>query len=155
MGVTVKGVKPTMARMTRVTDVSRREVLRVLLKGAQDIQSLARRMAPVDEGNLEQAIVLDPPNLTEETIAAGTRRKNITVYVDENLPAENGKKVGDYATVMHESVYEPGEKSQAKQSADPSVTVGRKYLERAVDEIEPEIYRSVEDKLREVIRRET
>jgi hypothetical protein len=88
------------------------------------VQKLAIAYAPVDEGNLENAIKLSNEN----------RRRTWTVYVDESMPDDTGRyTVGDYAMWLHEGVYELGPKSQAKSGGGGKV--GRKYLERAFQDI--------------------
>lgn len=86
-----------------------------------EVQKEAVKRAPLDHGDLEKAIKLDKNN----------QRRSWTVYVDESMPDDTGKyTIGDYATWLHEAVYELGPKSRAK-----GLTDGRKYLENPFREI--------------------
>ena len=123
--------------------------LRELRKGGRAIEELAKNMAPVDEGHLEESITY------EEDTGGLNRRKRINVYVDEDKAADGNSKVGHYATVVHEGLdgknYGGGPKSRAKEAAT-GVEVGPFFMTRAVDELEDEIAASVEAALKKVLR---
>lgn len=119
---------------------STRDALKALEEGGKDIRDLARKMAPVDEGNLEKAIKVTPLK------RVGINGRNIIqVYIDESedIPGRPGKTVGDYSEFTHEGVYKLGEKSEAKQNSNGGIKVGRKYLEYAAEELAPGITRAV------------
>lgn len=111
-------------------------------KEGEEIASLAKQMAPIDEGDLERAIRV--------RIVGGGRaqggqfaRKEVIVEVNTNMRTRDGKQsVGEYAYEIHEhqapfgTKYRLGKRSLEKQAANPSVIVGGKYLERAVAERE-------------------
>lgn len=105
---------------------------------AEDIQDLAKRQAPVDTHNLENAIKIDGPNI-------GRDKVEIEVYVE-------GQK-NDYDVIMHEGTYNLGKKSKAKQESDMSVRVGDKYLARAYEELQPSIKKAVQKDLNNLYRR--
>jgi hypothetical protein len=79
------------------------------------------KRSPVDEGFLEES--------HERLVKKSQTLHNIKgyVFIPSNAPAS------DYALYMHENIYNLGKRSQEKQ-ASVDVTVGRKYLERALDE---------------------
>ena len=114
--------------------------------GAEEIAQLARDYAPLELGNLEEAIKTD---MVKQHSRA---RAHFTVYVDEDVSAENpeepstlGKKVGDYALIMHETSYKLGKYSAMKQASNPEKMVGTKFLERAVLDLEDKITQEVAD----------
>jgi hypothetical protein len=140
MGVKITGVDTTALRLEALTDQYGDRARRALEQGAKDVQELARRQAPVDEGNLEAAIKLD------HDYQGVNRRKRFFVYIDENMPVPGkpDKRVGDYSVLMHENLapygtFQLGPLSEEKQSANPDVIVGGKFLERAGDELADEI----------------
>lgn len=111
---------------------------------ANAMAELARRQAPVDEGNLEDAIIVRDDGGGRDN-AGRFQRKTVVVEVDNNKTVVDSsgraKLVGDYAWVMHEHLtpasneYQLGKLSLAKQAANPDVIVGGKFLERAVEEV--------------------
>jgi len=149
MGLKVHGDGLLVKRLQRTGETTSREALNAVRHGADNIAKLAVRMAPVDEGNLEKAIRVE-----DESERDASNRKVIRVGVDESMPIPGrpGKSVGDYATRIHEGSYKLGKKSREKQSSDPSVAVGRKYLQRAAEKLEPQIKKAVADALRQHIR---
>lgn len=140
MGVKITGVLSTVQRLESLTEDYGDRARRALEKGAKDVQELAQRQAPVDEGNLEAAIKLD------HDYQGVNRRKRFFVYIDDGMPVPGspGKTVGDYSILMHENLapygtFGLGPRSQEKQAANPDVTVGGKFLERAGEELADEI----------------
>ena len=139
----VSGVSSTELsfRLDQVGDRAIRGISQAIREGAHDIAEKARSNAPVDQGNLEDAIKVDISR------SGVNGRVSATVYVDESMPAPEltpdgrivkgteYKVVGDYAMKMHEGEYKLGKRSRAKASAGHEV--GPKYLERAVDEVLP------------------
>ena len=162
MGVEVEGVETLMYLLQQNGAKAVRGAAQQMRVEAEDIRDLARRMAPVDEGDLEAAIrvVATGGGRSEET--GRFVRKSYVIEVNGDHPAgisREGREstVGDYAYLMHEyqapygNVYRLGKKSREKQNSDPSVIVGGKYLERAVDQISQgmigRIIRAVYDEL--------
>jgi hypothetical protein len=84
-------------------------------------EEVVKRM-PVDEGFLEKSV--------KKKITKGKLVREVMgrVYIAVNSAA------ADYAMYMHEMKYNLGARSKAKQDASPDVTVGRKYMARALSE---------------------
>lgn len=139
MGLKVTGIDATARRLESQGGRTNKTAIQEMMTGAELIQELAKLKAPVDKHNLEDAIRMSA-NI------ANPLNAHIEVYVDENMGVAGrpDKKVGDYATRMHEGFYKLGKKSAAKQSANPSIKVGRKFLEDAAEELEKEIASAVE-----------
>lgn len=140
MSVVLTGFEELVASLQNTAERSSRGAREELVKGAYKIKNLAELYAPVDKGNLEKAIKVG------EEIGVN-RRKAYFVFVDETLPAGDGKTVGDYATEMHEGTYKLGKDSEKKQQSNPGIVVGRKYLERAMLDLDDEIKAAVESKV--------
>jgi hypothetical protein len=88
------------------------------------IQKAAIARAPVEHGNLEDAIKIQNVSY----------RRHWIVYVDDSMPDDTGKyTVGDYAMWLHEGVYQLGPASEAKASSNGQ-PVGRKFLEGPFEE---------------------
>lgn len=77
---------------------------------------------PVDEGFLEKSV--------DRKVEKGGSIHNTwgIVWIPTNSPAS------EYAMFMHEMFYKLGPRSKAKQAGNNDVLVGRKYMERAMDE---------------------
>lgn len=98
------------------------------------------RRAPVMDGNLEQSH-------RSKVIRNNADQIKVEVSIGGMV---NGVNVDAYVMEMHESHgtrYKPGKGTLAKQAADPSVRVGRKFLERALADTEDEILELLEDTL--------
>lgn len=123
-----------------------RGVYQSMLAEAGEIQKLARRMAPVDEHNLEKSIKIQEIKGQRDALGRFMRGE-ITVYVDPEHGAHHGI-VAEYAYIMHEHLsfggsggpLKLGKKSMQKQQMDTSVIVGGKYMERAIAEREQVVY---------------
>ncbi|QIG69079.1 putative tail component protein [Rhizobium phage RHph_N1_15] len=117
----VTGVKETVLRLRNIGQRVHENARKTMHAAADRIVETAKKMAPVDEHNLEEAIV-------KRVGYEGTRRR---LAIDiEILPVVNGVRVEDYATYMHEGNYKLGPKSQVKNDTQ-SETVGRGFLTRA------------------------
>lgn len=103
-----------------------------LQSGAIQVVKLAKMYAPVDEGNLEDAIAV----LKKVSRVGG--KAEVTVGVNEAHPVvlKPGVTVGDYAWRMHEGVYNLGDKSLEKED-ELNVEVGPKFLTRALRDVRP------------------
>jgi hypothetical protein len=141
----VEQLKLQLQRLKGVTIVANAE----LKIAAAEMADLARKMAPVDKGNLEKAI-----KVRYEGIGGSGRFQAgggaYTVYVDNNVPLDgrDGKTVGDYAWELHEHLTPAGEMqlgplSVEKQTSDPSIVVGGKFIERAGEEMREKINLSI------------
>jgi len=157
MGVKVEGVISTGQMLLNLDTTGRKRVLKALYAQALKVRDLARKFAPVDEGNLEKAIKVRPEQLGPVRDELGRfMRQEIEVYVDAEMevPERPGKTVGDYAYEIHEHLYpygpwNLGPKSQDKQ-AGQSEMVGGGYLERAAEQIEFHIDNVLLDILRDL-----
>lgn len=138
-------IKQTGERVTR-------GVATVMSEEGKKIAELARDYAPVDKGNLEDAIQV------EETNTGLNGRREVTVFVDESVAAGGDKAVGDYALLMHEALYpygsagpddkrfQLGPKSQAKRAGGKKV--GGKFLTRALSDRRAEFMAKVAKKVK-------
>ena len=93
----------------------------------------AKERAPVDEGML----TADISNKTVEY----SKSFAAVVYVPSNTPSAN------YAIPMHENNYILGENSAAKQKK-VSVTVGKKFITRALDDNRKKIVKIIADEVK-------
>lgn len=137
MGLKVTGLDGLGIRLENVALRASEGAREALERGSQKIRVKAIDYAPVDEGNLEEAIK------TESNRDGIHGRKTFSVYVDDTAPGTRANNVGQYATIMHEGVYKLGEKSQEKDAGRG--VVGPKYLERALDDLEDEIKTDVQN----------
>lgn len=140
----VFGISTVATRLENQHEKTNRKALAAMRKGAEEIVNLARAQAPVDKHNLERAII------SQEDRLGFNNRVRIAIFIDESrgVPGRADKRIGDYARRMHEGVYNLGEKSQAKQDANPSIRVGRKFMTRAIDKLESKIIKSVTQAVR-------
>lgn len=142
------GVK---TRIQNTAEKTTRQALVELRAGAEDIAELAREYAPVDEGDLEDAIDV----LGEDRGGKNTRTR-ITIGVDES--GGTNKPVEGYYEYMHEGDYKLGKKSKEKAASlgDGSGTngrvVGKKFLERAIDDLESSVRKDLFDSIRGALR---
>lgn len=138
----IEQLRIKLQRLAGVSTVANEE----LKKCATEVRDLARKMAPLDKGNLEKAIKIR----YEGTQGAGGRfvkgGGTYSIFIDGTMPVEGreGKTVGDYAWEQHEHLepYGPwklGPKSEQKQRENPSILVGGKFLERAIEELRAKI----------------
>lgn len=132
-----------VGRIRQVGDRAVRGVSDIMQEEGEAIAQLAREFAPVDQGNLEEAIKV-------EVARGGSRgRISVDVYIDPDMPAPHinpdgtvtkgteSKTVGDYAAAMHEGLapygsgaFKLGPRSLAKAAS--GAAVGGKFLERAL-----------------------
>lgn len=143
MPVRVAGIMETEIMLAQVSETTKRRAVKKLHEKAVEIANLARKYAPIDEGNLEKAIKVFPETIGERARneAGQFVRHEVFVYVDLDMPVPErpGETVGKYAYTMHEHLtpFGPlnlGERSAEKQSGQREM-VGGKYLERAMNEI--------------------
>jgi hypothetical protein len=146
VGVKVQGIIDIEEMFLVVDTTTRRRVVKSLFKAGQQIQTIAKAMAPLDEGNLEAAIKMHPQSgdFRERDEETGRFTKTIVeVYIDMDMevPQRPGKTVGDYAFEIHEHLTPMGElnlgpKSIEKQLNQPNVEVGGGFMTRAGDKVE-------------------
>jgi len=140
MGIEVQGVEELKILLSQGGEKAVRGVLAQMRREAESIKNLAQDMAPLEFGNLEQAIKV-------REIGGGRgqfgqfERKSLEVYIDGDMPVPErpGKFVGDYAWEAHQHITPYGFKklgiwSQAKQDSQSEV-VGGGFMERAADKV--------------------
>jgi hypothetical protein len=135
----ISGVPDALARLNRLSAHVRREAAKALHAEGDAIKTRSQALAPVDEGNLEEAHAVDTvtkPSRVTTTISVGG-------IVD-------GVDVGDYVGFTHEGDYNLGPLSRAKAQASGQ-PVGPKYLERALDERKDMIADSVAEAVRKAL----
>lgn len=131
----VTGATQAITRLRSIGTLVPEQARKTMHASAERIVKEARLNAPVEHGNLEQSIHV------EKSYEAGRGRLMIDVVAGGIV---NGRNVDDYAAVMHESTYDLGPESLAKQEAHPERLVGPKFLERAAEaEQEPLIGKMV------------
>lgn len=115
-------VAKLMRAQPRLAEKALRDCSQKMLSGAKD-------RAPHDEGTLETSLRAD--------VVKNAKSMAARVYVPVNSMAK------PYARKMHEGHYRLGANSEAKQMEVP-VTVGRKFLERAITEQKKELIDTME-----------
>jgi hypothetical protein len=148
MSVTVEGTNLGLL-LQQMGEKVTRGVFAQMKVEAEKVAQKAREFAPVDHGNLEQAIKVREAGGGRNELGQFAR-KSVEVYVDGEMPVPErpGKTVGDYAYEMHEHLtpagpLQLGPKSEAKNAG--SGQVGGKYMERAGDAVAAEILASLTD----------
>lgn len=119
----VTGIKENVLRLRNIEKRVHENARKTMHATADRIVAKAKKMAPVDEHNLEDAI-------TKQVGYEGSRRRLAIDVVIQ--PVVNGVRVEDYATYMHEGDYELGEKSQVKNDSQAE-QVGPGFLTRAAE----------------------
>ena len=129
-----------------------REAFAAMKEGAKEIRDLAREYAPVDDGDLENAIVAE----------AVPSKNEIYIGIDPRATDEHGRSVESYGTMLHElqtigggslpaglGLYGLGPKSQAKDAGRG--IVGGKFLERAFTELARSIVKKAGFRVKRVL----
>jgi hypothetical protein len=120
-------------------------VSEIMLAESEKIAQMAQEFAPVDEHDLERAIMVEKDR-------TGTNRRLMTaVFVDESAVTEKGDAlVGEYALMMEEGLapygsgaFNLGEKS--KEKARGGYKVGGKFMARAFEEGKKRLMKRVRD----------
>lgn len=132
-------IEKMIKRLYKVDRLAFEKCVAIMNDLVQKLKAEAIKRVPVDLGILEKSF-------STKIIEAATRDSVIgEVFIAANAMA------ADYALWMHEGEYELGERSKAKQDGS-NVTVGRKYLERALDENERAFGLYVYSKLKQYLR---
>jgi hypothetical protein len=139
MGLEVEGIEELAFLIEQVGEKAKDGVVEQMRKEAFAMRDLARKMAPMDHGNLEEAIKVETTGGGRNSLGQFTR-KSFTVYVDMNMPSYDGRGIARYAYIMHEQLYPAGplnlgENSILKQLGQPDAMVGGLYMTRAADQI--------------------
>lgn len=111
---------------------------------AERIKERAVLYAPVDERGIENSIKVGK-EIDDD------RRAVHSVYIDGGVISGDGTPVRDYVLEMHEGVYRLGKLSQEKADSE-GVPVGRKFLERAVEEAKDRVLKSVFNEIERVFK---
>lgn len=134
----------------QLTNIARRvpdESRKVMLRKAEQIAALARKMVPEDTGALMESIRV------EKGYQANGGRLYVNVVAANKvvvLPSGRQVDLNDYALIIHETYgsMNPGERTLQKQRENPGIKVGEKFMTRAADQVRPtvapEIYRMVD-----------
>jgi hypothetical protein len=154
MPLKVTGIIDTQTMLLNVDTTAKKRVRAMLIRRAYNIRDMARKMAPVDTGDLEKGIKIAGDVSGARDALGRFSRVEVEVYIDMNAPVADrpGKKLGDYAYEMHEHLtpygrLQLGEKSRAKQGGS-DVTVGGGFLERAAEMFE----KAIDEELLDIVR---
>lgn len=135
MGLIVKNLAGVLKSFARQESKVQKGSLLALREAANLVVMAAKLNAPVDEGDLEGAI-----SAIEERNRTSLGRFGVTVIkvgVDTSKLDLGSRNGYDYSIRMHEDPdYKLGPLSEAKQATLGGVTVGYKYLERALKDNE-------------------
>lgn len=124
---------PAIEQWRRFPARWQQKAIKLVLSIGAVIAKESQRRAPVLKGNVvaSHRVVLKRRELTAISVAV-----------------EAGDDSTPYIDWLHENrTYKLGPLSQKKQDSDRSVTVGPKFLERAVDELEDDIVKRIADEL--------
>jgi hypothetical protein len=129
---------------------TRRESKKIIRKAAKDIMLASQQMAPVDFGRLEEAHHINDLRVNEDQMHLEIE---VSGFID-------GRDVADYAAEIHQTLLpfgsgggpnggpHLGPLSQEKNASNPSDRpVGGRFLERAVDLYEEEVYAKLQEAL--------
>lgn len=141
---------------------------RHLYNEAKKIRSMAKLMAPHDEGYLEKAIQIESFNREGGTgqlrNAKGQFESNTFIIgVDANVIADDNMRVGDYALIVHDLVdpatpWHKGEGTEAKEE-ETGIEAGGLYMKRVWDwamaegDIVGNLKQALKGKIKDFIRR--
>lgn len=135
MGLTVKNLAGVLMNFAREEKKVQKGSILALREAANLVVMAAKLNAPVDEGDLEGAI-----SAIEDRSRTALGQFGVTtirVGVDTSKLDLDSRKGYDYSIRMHEDPnYKLGPLSEAKQATLAGVTVGYKYLERALKDNE-------------------
>jgi hypothetical protein len=147
MGIRLEGVDELMTILQQTGEKAQRGVYQQMKKEALEIQRLARLYAPIDHGNLEDAISVE--EMEGERDSRGRMgRKSVVVFVDMSQEGYEGEPIGQYAYIMHEYLapygkFKLGPLSQLKNKGNGKV--GGKFLERAINDVSQEMMKRLVD----------
>lgn len=128
-------LSPAAARWARANGIFKGSILKVMMAAGLTVAKGSADRAPYKDGPLEDSH-------KAEVIASGKERIRIEVSAGGSV---NGVNVDDYVIEMHESNYNLGEASMRKQAANPAIRVGRKFMERSLEDNEDDIIKAIED----------
>jgi hypothetical protein len=148
MPVETQGLDNLAILLQQVGEKAVKGAIAAMRTEAETVAMYAREYAPIDHGNLEEAIKVRETGGGRNG-AGQFVRKSVEVYVDQDMPVPErpGKTVGDYAYEVHEHM-EPaggsmqrGEKSEAKDGGRN--VVGGGYMTRAAADAEKHVVAAI------------
>lgn len=134
MGMKIVGtsIEQAIINLTQTGERAVKGVSAVLQKGGEQIAETAKVMAPVEHGDLINAIKALP-------MKGDNNRKEIVVTIDPDAVDERGVSVLYYGTIMNEALepygtggYKLGKLSKALRAS--GAPIGGKFMERALKE---------------------
>jgi hypothetical protein len=138
MGAKIVGLGAAKTDLLQFGDKTTRASRRQIEIEAEEVKKLSERNAPKKTGNLESSHKVSKGK-------DGRRKKMVIEY-----EAVNRETNFDYGTYLHEDPdWELGEVSEQKNTQNGG-HVGPKFLERAVEEREPEMMRNMERAVRDL-----
>jgi len=153
MTVSIEGLEMGLL-IEQMGDKVVRRAIDKMRSEAQKLAEKARDYAPVDEGNLENAIKVDDAGGGRNELGQFSR-KSVAVYIDMNMPAaRDGKTVGDYAYDMHEHLEPVGPKKRGPLSEEKDGgrnVVGGGFLTRAMNDSERDILIGIAAEIKDVL----
>lgn len=148
MPVELQGLDNLAVVLQQVGEKAVRGAYAAMRAEAETVADYAREYAPVDHGNLEEAIKVRETGGGRNELGQFAR-KSVEVYVDTSMPVPErpDKTVGDYAYEVHEHM-EPtggpmkrGEQSEAKDGGRN--VVGGGYMSRAANDAEKHVVEAI------------
>ncbi|HHT4259127.1 TPA: hypothetical protein ACTYZB_004794 [Klebsiella variicola] len=151
LNINTLNLKKAQSRLSNSQKAYKRVLVSEMAKLAKVAQRMARAMAPMETGSLENAIFA-------RVVKNGYDSLHIELKVDGSRPRESvsgvyvrpGTTVGDYALYMEKNKYNLQARSVVKQMLQGPVegrrvNVGRRYIERAVEYIRKQFPEIVEN----------
>lgn len=146
------GFGAVKAALRNVAEKVPENARKVMHRGADRIEKLAKLQCPHDTGDLEESI-------RQETTYEAKGRLAIDVLFGGEV---NGSNVDDYGLEVHENyenmpgiaTHGPGKNTLAKMAENPGVLIGSKFLTRALETVEPKLRLAIIDALVETIGKE-
>lgn len=152
MAIKVKGMRSTITKFKRRKTGVNVAIKNGLKDGTEELKTLAKAQAPIDKGDLENAI--------ESKIRRTPFTIKGEVFINESKVTSDGRQtIGDYAIYAHELIqpygdHNLGKKSVAKQeSLGSEIEVGGGFMERAKLKLEPEIKKDIKQRVGDVIKK--
>lgn len=158
----IEKFKIQLSRLAEIPNVANEE----LKACADEVAKKARDMAPIDYGDLKQAIQVGRRGAQGAGGRFVSGLSNYEIFINERHPVSDAEKrkhgvthVGEYAWWVHEHMgwasrpspqFNPSDRS-VQEGLKRGVEAGGKFLERALLLLEPGIYARVNRKVSETI----
>lgn len=149
MGIDIKGLDQLNSRISRIDAVTSKAQLQLMREYSKKIADKARDFAPVDEGNLENSIVV------VEKPTGINRRLVSEIGVDTSKLGSGYTQRGyPYHIAMHEDPSgTSGNGPLSREKAERlGVMVGPKYMTRALDHYADQLNEAFAKAVREALR---